>query len=218
MKGQAPAVTAVLITSVIVGSVATAYVWGTPIIEKRQSQVELNKVGDKAENLYTKILSVKDGGTAIVELDSENNQLEIEINEEKDYIDISTTSNNPPYPVGTWTLVNGKNLQNLSIGSGSYAIKGQDQSGVVAVKPVGSPGSSLVTYRIEFRNMLADKPSGNRLERIDLNVEGQDRATGTSTLVLTNDGTELDSGEDRVRISGGELMDRQRTVINVKIR
>ena len=51
MKGQTQAVTAVMITGVVIGAVASAYVWGVPLVEKRQSQADLQQIESKAVSL-----------------------------------------------------------------------------------------------------------------------------------------------------------------------
>lgn len=220
MKGQTPAITAVLITSVIVGSVATAYVWGTPILEKRQSKADLQRVESSALNLHNKIIQVSQSGegtTERVEI-SDNNGVQIQVEENQDYIELTTNAQNPPYPLDTWTLIKGKSLQNLSFSTGSYGIEGDDLPGVVAVRPAGGAGAAVVSYRVEFRNLLADTPTGQRLQKIDITTEGRTQATDGATLIISNQGTRIDSGSDRVELPTGEKMERTRTVVEVDIR
>lgn len=221
MKGQTQAVTAVLITTVVVGSVATAYVWGTPILEKRQNQANLAQVETNVFDLYDKVIEVSRSGsgtTERIELPSNDGSVQVQINEEQDYIDIITNANNPPYPLDTWSLIRGKSLQNLSFSTGQYAREGQDMPGVVAVKPAGGAGQSVVVYRIEFRNLYVDSSTGDRLKKIDLEAQGRSRAVEGATLLITNQGTELDAGKNQITLSSGRTIERTRTVVEIDIR
>lgn len=225
MKGQTQAVTATLVTTVIIGSVATAYVWGVPLLDKRQSQTDLQNVEQDAINTYETVVSVSNGGSGTAEevslsppsSDGSDNY-RITVDEANDYIEISTSASNPPYPLDTWTLIRGRSLQNLTFGDGDYGIAGRDLPGVVGVRPVGASQGSIVSYRVEFRNMETQTSTGDRLNKIDLQVQGQSRATGETTLVFSNQGTEQDTGEDAIRISDDEIKDRQRSVVQVEIR
>lgn len=238
MKGQSQAVTAVLVTSIILGSVIAAYSWGTPLLEKRQNQGDIQQVEQSALSTYETIVSVSNGGsgtTEEVKLDlpespnyadatGENEEerslenFDIRVYEERDFIEIQIDSPSSPYPLDTWTLIRGKSMQNLTFGAGSYALSGQDLPGIVAVRPVGGPNNNIITYRIEFRNMLTETSTGESLNRIDLEVQGQDRATGETTIVFSNQGTEQDIGEDAVKIGTDEELSRERTIVEVDLR
>lgn len=220
MKGQTPAITAVLITTVIVGSVATAYVWGTPLLEKRQGQADLQSVENNVVQLHEKILEVSNSGsgtTERVEFSSDSGA-ELRINEEEDYITITTEAPQSPYPQDSWTLIKGKSLQNLSFGTGDYGIQTDNLPGVLAVRPAGTAGTVTLRYQIEFRNILADTPTGQRLQKIDIRSTGQSRAVDEATLLISNEGKELDLGNERVEVSSGEKLERTRTVVDIDIR
>lgn len=220
MKGQTPAVTAVLITTVIVGSVATAYIWGTPLLEKRQGQADLQGVENNVIELHSKIIEVSNSGsgtTERVEFSGDSNT-ELRINAEEDTITVSTQAQQSPYPRDSWNLIRGKSLQNLSFGTGDYGIESENLPGIVAVRPSGSAETTSLRYQIEFRNILADTPTGQKLKKIDLRTEGQSRAVEDATLIVSNEGTELDSGNNRVELSSGEQLERTRTVVNIDIR
>lgn len=214
MKGQTQALTAVLITTVTVGTVATAYVWGTPLLEKRQSKAQLEELERGVVDLRGEIVSVARSGsstTSEVTLGLKSGRLEV--NAEEDYIDITKQASAPPYPAGSWTLLKGESLQNLTMGTGSYAAKSSDLPGVVAVKSASGAGSTVVTYRVEFRNLYADTPSGARLEKIDLTSVGRKTATGETTLLITNEGDVRDS----VKVATGETLPRKSTQVSVDI-
>lgn len=218
MKGQTQAVTAVLITGVIVGGVASAYVWGVPLIEKRQSQSELQSVESTAVQLRDTIRSVSnEGSERSSQLQLSLDSGRVEVNAEENYIDIVTFSDSSPYTKGSWSLIRGGSRQGLSFGAGEYALQGEDSSGVVAVKAQGG-GSSLIRYRVEFRNLRTDTVSGSELRLVDLKVSGADQASGDVTVQLTNQGQEVDSGEDRFELSSGDNLRRRRTVLEVDLR
>ncbi|MFB6147262.1 MAG: hypothetical protein ABEJ66_00100 [Candidatus Nanohaloarchaea archaeon] len=216
MKGQTQALTAVLITTITVGTVATAYVWGAPLLEKRQSKAQLDELERSIKNLRSEIVSVARSGsgtTAKVTLQLDDGA-RLEVNEQQDYIDITTQAPAPPYPAGTWTLLEGNSLQNLTIGSGSYAVKSSDLPAVLAVRVASGAGGSMVTYRIETRNMYARTASGPVLEKIDLDSVGRRTATGKTTIFLTNTGDRQDS----IETATGETLERKITEVKVDIR
>lgn len=224
MKGQTQAVTAILLTGITIGAVTTVFVWGTPILEKRQGQAGLQTVEEDVLSIYNEIVSVSRGGSgtaSTVELDLSNSGSEIRsvwVNPTEDYINITVdTAQSPPYPAGTWTMLKGSSLQDISIGAGEYGIKGKELPGVVMVRAYGS-GISRVTYRIEFRNLYAETPSGSRLEKIDLEAVGGQKSAGQTTLRVSNGGTEFDTGGSAVTLSSGEKIDRRRTVVEIDLR
>jgi hypothetical protein len=224
MKGQAQAVTAVLITSVVVGSVATSYVWGVPLLEKQQSQAELQQTEGGVTGLYDRIVEVSQSGegtTAEYDLGEQignTEDMRVSINTDKNYIEFRLRNRNPPYPSDTWTLVKGKSFQNLTTGTGEYGIAGQDLPGTVAVRPVGAPDSSLVAYRVEFRNLLAEKPTGRELNRINLSVQGQTTAAEDTSIYISNQGTSWERGNNRIELSTGEVLPRRNTNIQLTLR
>lgn len=214
MKGQTQALTAVLITSVTIGAVATAYIWGMPLLEKRQSQAAFNEVERGVFNLHDSITSVSRSGPGTqteIELTVEDGR--IEIVPDQDYISVTSDAQNPPYPPDVWTLIRGQSLQNLTVGTGDYAVEGEDLPGVVAVKTASGAGASVVEYRVEFRNMYTTTPTGAELRKIDLVSTGRTTATGDSTIILSHDGT----AEDQVTLSTGEQLPRTKTMVNMDI-
>lgn len=214
MKGQTQALTAILITTVTIAAISAAYVWGTPLLEKRESKSELNNIEEDVMNLHSSIISTSKSGSGTtnkVELSLGDGELTV--NESQDYIEIEVASIDPPYPAGTWTLIKGSNLQNLSIvNAGKYGIKGRDLPGVVAVKALSSTQNAIIRYRVDFRNMRTDSPAS--VERIDLKSRGSTRASGDIRILLSNRGTERDSN---AIISGSKKLDRVRKVVEVDI-
>jgi hypothetical protein len=217
MKGQTQAVTAVLTTGVIVGAVASAYVWGVPLIEKRQGQAEINSLESSIIDLESSIESVSssgEGSQESVELSLGNGN--VRVNSTGNYIEITAYANGAQYPIDSWELLRGSERRGLSIDSGKYAIRGSDQAGVVAAKRV-SDSTSAVKYRVEFRNMQVSTPSGNALQQVDLQSAGSPRASGDVEIVAMNQGKEFDRGDQGVKIQD-QALDRTRTVVDVDLR
>lgn len=222
MKGQAQAVTAVLITSVIVGAIATSYTWGVPLLEKQQSQAELERTQQNIIDLYDRMVEVSQSGegtTARVDVgEGSSSDIRVTLNEQENYIDIRTNGRNPPYPFDAWTLIRGNSMQNLSVGSGAYARSSDDLPGAVLVRPVGAPDESLVTYRVEFRNVLSETPSGRQLSRINLTAEGQTSSSGDTTIFISNQGTNWERGNEGVTLPSQERVPRENTELVIGFR
>jgi hypothetical protein len=217
--GQTQAVTAIIITGITLAAVSATYVWGTPILEKRQSQQQLVQTEQQVSQLYESMNSISNSGEGTtdrltLDLSSGAN---IYANETGNYIEVSRQAESSPYARGTWFLLEGERLQGLSIGEGTYGQKGQDSPGVIAVKAEGSDGVVL-RYRVEFRNLYVDSSSGSMLEQVDLQVQGGNQATGETDVILSNQGTETDTGTDAVETETGETLTRERTVISVEFR
>lgn len=214
MKGQTQAVTAVMLTGVIVGSIGTVYYWGTPLLEKRQAQSDVQQMENEIESLYGEIVSVSNKGSGTSSRITIEADEEVTLNTEEDYIQISTEPEISVKQGFTWTLLKGSSLQNISIGAGDYGIKGEDLPGVIAVKSDGGD-NALITYRIEFRN-LCSSSSQPELTKIDLQADGKTRAVGSTTVVLNNEGSQVDRD---LTMPEGECegsVDRRRNVVNVQ--
>ncbi|MFB6114725.1 MAG: hypothetical protein ABEK04_00395 [Candidatus Nanohalobium sp.] len=182
--------TAVLITGIVMGGIGTVYLWGVPMLEKRQVTQEVAATEEDVRNLYNKIVSTSEQGsgasaTISVEADS------ITVNPREEYIQIRNELDEPAKRGFTWSLLKGSSFQNISIGAGKYGVKGEELPGVIAFKSVAGQGSSEITYRVEFRN-LCSKSTG-KLSKIDLKVNGKRRAAGSATIRITNKGEEVDS-------------------------
>lgn len=223
MKGQAQAVTAVLITSVVVGAIATSYTWGVPLLEKQQSQAELERTEENTLGLYNQIVEVSESGegtTTRFDLGQgiSGEDMRISLEPSKNYIDIRISNPNPPYPTDTWTLIKGNNMQNLSAGEGAYGRQSANLPGGVLVRPVGAPDSSLITYRVEFRNLLSQTPSGTQLSRINLSAEEGTSSADSNTVLISNQGTSWERGNDAVQLPSGERVPRKNTEIMIGFR
>lgn len=220
-KAQIQAVTVVLLTGLTVGVASVVYVWGEPILDKRESQVGLDAVEQDVLTLRDEIIRVSgagEGASANVEMDGGDSDFDIEtvmVNDKIDYIDIVVDASDSEYPEGQWTMLKGDNHRNLSISNtGDYVIEGQDQQSVLLVRPQ----SSVLTYRIEFRNIYSENAEDAPVEKIDLISQGGDVSGGGAEVYVTNAGTEIDTGEDGLTISSGQTLDRSRTEVEVDLR
>lgn len=208
MKGQTQALTTVLITTVTIAAIATGYVWGTPLIEKRQSQASVDNIERSAVELHSAINAVAQSGKGSARtVDVEPDDGSIEINEDLDYIQVTSVAKNSPYPKDVWKLLKGSSMQNLSVASGAYATN-QDSSGVVAVTSTGGE-IQTIRYRIEFRNRITQ----DRIERIDLESVGAPKSTQSAEILVRNAGLEVENDY----LAEGTKFNRYRTVVEVDI-
>lgn len=224
MKAQSQPVVLVLTATVIVGTISTVYVWGQPLLQKGQEQAKVDKLEEDALRIQETALQTSRSGSGTTETVrigegfSTSGQFRIRVNESGDYIEITESMGSSPYETGSWTLIEGSSLQNLSIGSGSFGVKGENLPGVVAVKPLGTSSDALLNYRIEFRNLYTDTSTGERLEKIDLVTTGRSEIADPATIVLTNEGVEWDRGSEKIQVEDEKEFERRRTKISVDLR
>ena len=212
MKGQTQAVTAVLITGILVGTISAVYIWGTPLLEKREGQAELNQIENDVVSLSNSIESVGNSGSgAASESNIRISEGEVYVNETGNYIEITTFSDRSPYPLEAWRIIDGSNLQGLTIGAGDYGIQGQDSAGVVAARSDDGGQEDRIIFRVEFRNLFDS--SNEEMEYLDLQVPGSDTTTGQTSISISNQGVERDTFE----IGKGEDFDREKTNLRVTL-
>ena len=212
MKGQTQAVTAVMITGIMIGTIATVYVWGTPLLEKRESQAQLNQVESDALSLRNSIESVSNSGEGSAsEVNIRVSQGSVSVNQTGNDIDITTFAEGSPYPLEAWRVIDGTNIQGLSIGAGDYGLQGEDSPGVVVARAEEGGNSDRVTFRVEFRNLLdADE---ERVEYNNIQLAGSEESTGETVISISNQGLERDTLE----INTGEEFDREKTNLRVTL-
>lgn len=212
MKGQTQAVTAVLITGILVGTISAVYIWGTPLLEKREGQAELNQIENDVVSLSNSIESVGNSGSgAASESNIRISEGEVYVNETGNYIEITTFSDRSSYPLEAWRIIDGSNLQGLTIGAGDYGIQGQDNAGVVAARSDDGGQEDRIIFRVEFRNLFDS--STEEMEYLDLQVPGSDTTTGQTSISISNQGVERDTFE----IGTGEDFDREKTNLRVTL-
>jgi len=215
MKGQTQAVTAVMITGIMVGTISAVYVWGTPLLEKREGQSQVNQIENDVLGLKNEIDSVSNAGqNSGSEINLRLDDGEVFVNEAENYIEVTVFAGSSRYPEGAWRLLEGNNLQGLSFASGDYGIRGQESPGIVAVNSQGGQ-SGRITYRIEYRNLLDERFSEPTVQLTDIQAIGADRSSGQTTISIVNQGTEID--ENGFELNTGEQVDRTRTVLEVDL-
>ena len=220
-KAQVQAITVVLLTGLTVGVASVVYVWGEPILDKRDAQIGLDAVEQDVLTLRQEIIRISEAGegaTASVDVGEDNSEYGIEqirVNDNYDYIDVVVDSTESPYPQGQWTLLRGQNERNLSISrTGDYVLEGEDEESVLLVRPQ----SSVITYRVEFRNLYSENADDTPVRKIDLISTGGDITSGATSIYLNHRSTEVDTGEDGLTISSGQTLDRTRSEIEVDLR
>jgi len=214
MKGQTQAVTAVMITGIMIGTITAVYIWGTPLLEKREGQAQLDQIENDVIGLKDGIESISNAGTGSgSEIDIRLDNGEVTVNQTGNFIDITTSASNSNYPVDTWRLLEGDSLQGLSFAAGDYGIRGRETPGVVAVN--AEEGSDRVTYRVEFRNLQDERFETPRMEQTDLQLAGSERSSDDTTISIVNQGAQVD--ENGFTLQNGETIDLERQVVRVDL-
>ncbi|WEL19833.1 hypothetical protein [Candidatus Nanohalococcus occultus] len=209
MKAQTQALTTVLITTVVIGAAASTYIWGQPIIDKQESQSDIDGLERQVTEIHSLVDDVsRSGSNHRSNMEISLTQGSLEVNDEGNYIQVTAPAENSPYAPG-WTLIEGNARQNVSIWGGDFASE-ESSPGVIAVKTTESRASDTIEYRIEFRN----RRTGEGLERVELSPVGRTTGTGDFTLSLTNRGRSIDSSYE---ISTGETFQLTKTVVEVDI-
>lgn len=217
-KGQIGAVTVVLLTGITVGVASVVYVWGEPLLDKRESGNQLDNVERMVLDIRDEVQRIDQAGEGAtgeipLNLDTEDYSINIvRLNSTNDYIDVVVEGGEFPYPEDSWTLLKGKNMRNLSISGGDYVLKGEDEGGVVLVRT----SSQVATFRIEFRNLYSENQEVP-LEKSDL-VERGSTVTGSGSIYLSNDGKVVNRGSDGLTVSTGQTLARELTKIQVEMR
>jgi hypothetical protein len=215
MKGQTQAVTAVLITSVIVTAVISAYSVGLPLIEDSRNEARLESVESKVVEIGRTAMGVaesSDGVTRSVRIDADD--VEVFLNESGDYIDIGTNVGGERYPRDSWQFLIGDSRKNLSFGDDSIGTKGEERPGIVAAT---SLSGSSTRYRMEFRSLNKSSVASNSISQVDLRASGSSSISGAATVTFSHNGTELETGDNAIEINGTRYA-RELTILEVRIR
>ncbi|MFB6180327.1 MAG: hypothetical protein ABEJ93_00455 [Candidatus Nanohalobium sp.] len=212
MKGQTQAVTAVLITGIVMTGIGGVYMWGVPALNKREMKQDISSTESKVHELYSAIVTTAQkgkGASSQVTIDAER----VFLNDTENYIQVEKQIGVSSGQGYTWLLIEGSSFQGISIGGNDYGLKGEDQPGVIAFRSVSGPDSSELIYRIEFRDLCSR--STGELSRIDLEADGKERAAGETTIRVENTGKVID---DHVKTSGacGGLTQRVNTQVQVQ--
>ncbi len=213
MRGQTQAVTAVLITGITVAAVASAYVFGTPLLEKQQSEVEAAGVEGEIFKVKEAIQEVREGNVGSVEsVEIDMRGGSVSVKEDLNFVEFDIPEGGERY-TNQWTMIDGTSLQDLSFGDGSYGQLPQDQHGVIAAR--GSQGSATsARYRIEYRNMRTEELGEPRIKYTNLTAPMQTEAEDSTEIVFTNEGVTTDQYE----VETGQTLPRDVTTITVEFR
>ena len=217
-KAQIGAITAVLLTGITVGVASVVYVWGQPILDKRDSGDQLDEVESLVLDIQSEVKRVSQSGTGAtsdvpMQIDSDEYSINIvELNASNDYIDVVVEGGEFPYPEGSWTLLSGEAMRNLSISGGDYVIEGEGAESVILARPE----SGVTTYRVEFRNLFSEGEEVP-VEKTDL-VPGGSNVTGSGSIYMQNAGEEVNRGNDGLTLSSGQTVSRELSKIEVDMR
>jgi hypothetical protein len=217
-KAQVGAITAVLLTGITVGVASVVYVWGQPILDKRDAGDQLDEVEGLVLDIQSEVNRVSQAGVGAtssipVQIESDEYSVNIvELNASSDYIDVVVEGGEFPYPEGSWTLLSGEGMRNLSISGGDYVLEGQDSGSVILARPE----SGITTYRIEFRNVFSDGDEVP-LEKTDLISTGS-TVTGSGSIYLENAGTQVNRGSSGLTVSSGQTLARELSKIEAEMR
>lgn len=222
-KGQVEPLTAALITSLILASVGTVYVWGTPLLEKREAESQMVGVENNLIQLQNTIHDVEasgEGSTEKVDLNLPDDA-EVTIDEETDTIKVVATTEESIYAPDTRFTLSGSNVTKSGEYDGdtiSYGLEGVNDPSLIEVETVSSSGgSSQITYDLILNNLFTTTYFGEALVVRDLQLRsGNDVAggMGESEIVIQNGGSTVE--EEAATIDEG-IVDVQKQVTEVSI-
>lgn len=172
-KAVSEIITVVLIVTITLGLTSTAYLWGIPLIEKRQqatiSERVFEQFNQKNSNSLPRIVEdiANNRGTASFVINADGAWV---LNEGEDSIEFtfaSKTSNIAP--TGNQISLT-RGVQCTPLPSPATGSQGFDSSSVVCVKSVLEGDVFAITYKIWFRelydNPLSDTATGFKIDLI----------------------------------------------------
>jgi hypothetical protein len=182
MKGQTDIISVVVIFVISLGLVSTAYLWGIPLIEKRQDTALVDRVGTSFDkyndnSLERKIEYIANNGGAytfvadtngIWYFNSSENSLSFSFTAKASKIATNTTTPGP-IPIGWVALSSGNTNVNGTLGIDDSFI-------VYARSDLANSGLYNITYKVQFRT-LWDSTQTNGF-KIVLNENGSPYALG----------------------------------------
>lgn len=196
-KTTAASIGLLLVSGLLVYYFAGPVLWAQSLTEKRDSQADISRIENNISELNRGILTASQGSSEELSLDT-GEQGRVSIEESDNYIEVRIADvEESTYP-DDWTLLQGKTMKGLSIGSGEYARQGEDSAMTTAVKY--NTQEKEIMYRVESRKMMGQTPSGQRLSLIDLEVSGDNSKEDSTEVYLefketVRDEFELSTGE-----------------------
>ena len=200
-KGISTVVSAALIVAIALGLTSTAYIWGTPLIQKRQeasttekiysqfSQSNQNSLGkmieDVANNRGIRSFTIGTGGAWA--LNPTENSIEFTFTSRTSNIATNTQS-----PVSLTPGVQCAGTSPPNSPSPSTGILGQDSSSVVCVTATAQADLFTIKYKIWFRELNDNPFSPTQRFAIQLEQDptGLTTSSGNAVKITFDDSTQ----------------------------
>jgi len=198
-KGISTVISAALIVAIALGLTSTAYIWGIPLIQKRQeasltekvysqfSQTNQNSlpkmIEDVANNRGVRTFTIGADGTWV-------------LNENEDSIEFTFTSKTSNVATGTQSpisLTSGVQCTGTSppnSPSPPTGTLGQDSSSLVCVIATTETELFTIKYKVWFRELNDNPLSPTQRFKIDLIKEGLDRSSGNIVKITFDESTQ----------------------------
>lgn len=217
-KAQVEPLTAALITGLVLATVTGVYVWGSPLLDKRDAEADLVGLENEVIEIYNSIFSIQESGqdaSTVLEMDfSEETQLTI--SEGENSLIIESEAEESVYPGDArFTLLGGIGEVDPETGDDiEYGIEGIDEPGTVMVDTVSAAESQIIEYEMTFNKLYTQTQQGEilretKIETTDEGMMGQ----GEMELVMTNKGVEVE--EEGETLSSGQVVDLHRHIVEI---
>jgi len=203
-KGVSTVISAVLIVGIALGLTSTAYIWGSPLIQKRQeasiTEKALTQFSQTNQNSLPKMVEsvANDRGVRAFTAGADGGWI---LNEGEDSIEFTFTSKtaNIATGIGFISLTPGAQCTGASppnSPSPSIGTLGQDSSSVVCVKSQTQADYFVITYKIWFRELNDNPFSPTQGYRIDLirDPTGLASSAGKTVKVTFDESTQQVAG------------------------
>lgn len=193
---QAEIVTVVLLTGVFIASISAVYIWGVPLIEKRQSSSEINAADMLIRDIEKIVLEVAlSEGTAQKTI-SLNLKGPLELNSNTNSINYIIETGHSIYP-STGTLLNDW------LSPEQAGVLGSNKPGVISAKSeVLEAGNFRTTYTITYRE-LANSATKEGIKVAISTPRNTVASAGTHTMSISKKDALVERGKSSL---GGSLI------------
>lgn len=205
-KAISTVVSAALIIAIALGLTSTAYIWGKPLIEKRQEATTtervFNQLNQNNANSLPKLIEdvANNRGTRSFTIGADGIWKLNEGDDSVEFTFVSKTSNiaaNTEDPISLTSGVQCVMVDSEVIASPHEGTLGQDSSSVVCVKAVSQEDFFTITYTILFRelydNPLSDTANGFKID-LEKDPAGLVTSTGKTVKISFIDSEQLSIG------------------------
>ncbi len=194
MKGISTVISAALIVAIALGLTSTAYIWGVPLIEKRQEASVTEKVynlfSQTNHNSLPKMIEevANNRGSKSFTINTDGIWV---LNENEDSIEFNFTSKTSNIAVGTpnpISLTAGVQCTGTSPPSSPSpptGTLGQDSASVVCVRATSLGDLFVITYKIWLRELNDNPFSPTQRFKIDLEKDAGLVASSGKTVKIT---------------------------------